>query len=123
MDSTDALESLSTLLTTLSESPYSLVLHARHLQLASLPELADQFEEAALLMTNFFAATDQVWLPLLQRKIKRLGVPDDFESSEEPLSINLDGINVENVMDMLGSFRDAENDYLCELLLYTLTEE
>lgn len=115
MDSRDALESLSTLLTSLSESPYSLELHAKHLELTSLPELADQFEDAVQLMTNFFAATDQVWLPFLQRKIMRLGIPDDFDSSEEPLSINLNGINVEDVMDVLVLFRNAENDYLCEL--------
>ena len=117
MDATDALESLSSLLTSLSESPYSLELHAKHIQLASLPELADQFEDATQLMSNFFAATDQVWLPFLQRKIMRLGIPDDFESLEELLPVNLDGVSVEVVLDVLESFRKAANDYLCKLLL------
>lgn len=116
MDATDALESLSTLLTSLSESPYTLELHAKHIQLASLPELADQYEDATQLMTNFFAATDQVWLPFLQRKIKRLGIPDDFEFSEEPLLVKLDEISVELVLDVLESFRKAADDYLCERL-------
>jgi hypothetical protein len=120
MNATDALESLSTLLTSLSESPYSLELHAKHIQLASLPELADQFEDATQLMSNFYAATDEVWLPFVQRKIGRLGILDDFESAEEPLSVNLGDVSVETVLDVLESFRKAANEYLCELLLCVL---
>lgn len=120
MDSTDALESLSTLLTSLSDCPYSLELHAKHIQLASLPALVDQLEDATHLMTNFLAATDQVWLPFLQRKLRGLRIPDDFESLEESLFVDLDGITVETVADVLESFDKAENDYFCELILCAL---
>lgn len=112
-----ALESLSKLLTSLTESPYSLQLHAKHIQLTTHPDLADQFEGAAQLLTQFYAATDQVWLPYLQAKLRHLGIPDDFESAEE-VTLDLSGVTLEALLEVMELFRKAAGDCLCELYVY-----
>jgi hypothetical protein len=50
----------------------------------------------------------------LQEKIQGLGISEDFETSDEPPLVNLQGISVEAVLDVLESFRKAEDEYLCE---------
>ncbi|KIJ45650.1 hypothetical protein M422DRAFT_29753 [Sphaerobolus stellatus SS14] len=107
----DALETLSRLLTSISESPYSLELHARHVQLASAPELADQLDGAVQLLTQFYAATDEVWLPYLQYKLRHLGLPDDLVGSEDT-TLDLSHITLEALLDIQELFRKAADDYL-----------
>lgn len=118
MDAASALETLSSLLTSIADSPYTLSLHSQHIQLASLPlpDLTGQLDSAVQLFLDFYAATDAVWLPFLQEKIQGLGISDEFETSDEPAVVNLQGITVEAVLNVLESFRKAENDYLCEHL-------
>ncbi|KAF8584488.1 hypothetical protein K439DRAFT_1633508 [Ramaria rubella] len=111
-DRTNTFESLSTVLTSLAESPYSLELHAKHIQLASTPELIGQAEGAAQLFTDFYAATDQVWLPFLQQKLQNIGISRDFDTIEEPVLVDLQETNLETILDVLESFRKAESDYL-----------
>lgn len=110
----DALETLSDLLTSLTESPYSLELYSKYLQLVSVPELADQFEGAVELLTQFHAATDDVWLPFLQSKLRQLGISDDFESMED-VSLDLSSVTLDALLDLFELFRKAESDYFCEI--------
>ncbi|KAF8527992.1 hypothetical protein BU17DRAFT_38620 [Hysterangium stoloniferum] len=107
----NALESLSALLTSLSEAPYDLGLHAKHIQLASSPDLEEQFDDATQLLLNFYAATDQVWLPFLQTKMQRINIPYDFDNQQES-ELDLKDVSLEVLLDLLDSFRKAANDYL-----------
>lgn len=109
----DALDELSNVLTAISESPYSLELHAKHITLTSLPELSEQFESAIELLTTFFAAPPQVWQAYLHSKVTKLGIPEDFEDADEVTSVDLKNVDLQTLNDLFECFRRATSDYLC----------
>ncbi len=95
MDEEQNLEALSKLLTELSSNPYDLSLHVQHIKLTSLPGLEDEANSARQMMTGFWPAGDDIWVPLIDAKIKE-GVD-----------------SVEAALEVLALFEAAENDYLC----------
>lgn len=104
MDESDALEALSTLLTEISENPYNFSLHAQHLKLASSSELADaeQVDSAREMMSSYFAAGDELWVPLIEGKERAL------ESADGEM-----GVALEELQEVLQTYERAEKDYLC----------
>lgn len=96
MDANEALEALSNLLTALSESPYDLSLHAQHIRLADASGDAEQAVAAREMMTAYWPAGDEVWLPLLRAKQQ---------------SVNLE--TAEGIPDVLALYSVAEDDYFC----------
>ncbi|KAI1794811.1 RNA-binding protein Prp24 [Ganoderma leucocontextum] len=95
MNEADSLEALSGVLERLTENPYDISLHAEHIHIARATGMDDQVDSALEMMTAFWAAGDDVWLPLLQHKIavSNLESPEDLQS----------------ILDM---FARAEQDYL-----------
>ncbi|KAI0712607.1 RNA-binding protein Prp24 [Earliella scabrosa] len=95
MNEADALEALSGILERITENPYDIGLHAEHIRIARATGMDDQVESALDMMTAFWAAGEDVWLPLLQRKIAttNLDVREDLQS-------------------ILDLFARAEQDYL-----------
>ncbi|KAF8324916.1 uncharacterized protein EI90DRAFT_3129468 [Cantharellus anzutake] len=66
-----ALESLPALLTSLSEHPYNEPLHYQHVRLsqeAGLPQ--SEVNSAREMLTTYFAASDDIWLPLLDVELE-----------------------------------------------------
>ncbi|EIN12540.1 hypothetical protein PUNSTDRAFT_81810 [Punctularia strigosozonata HHB-11173 SS5] len=94
MDANEALEALSNLLTTLSENPYDLDLHAQHIRLADASGDAEQAVAAREMMTAYWPAGDEVWLPLLRAKRQ---------------SVNVE--TAEGIPDVLALYAVAEDDY------------
>ena len=95
MDETQSLEALSELLTKISENPYDLSLHAQHIQLAAASGMDDQLAAARQMLTAFWPAGDEIWLPMIENQIEK-GV-------DSP----------EKVLEVLALFQSAEDDYLC----------
>lgn len=100
MNEADALEALSGILERITENPYDIGLHAEHIRIARATGMDDQVESALDMMTAFWAAGEDVWLPLLQRKIA---------------ATNLDAR--EDLQSILDLFARAEQDYLCEYVV------
>ena len=96
MNEADALEALSGVLERLTEDPYDIALHVEHIRIARATGMEDQLDSALDMVTAFWAAGDDVWLPLLERKIATsdLQSPDDLKA-------------------ILDLFTRAEGDYLC----------
>ncbi|KAJ1311024.1 hypothetical protein OPQ81_009530 [Rhizoctonia solani] len=70
------LEQLSSILTELQENPYDLAKHYQHIHLASsLPGMGEQAISAREMMVETWAASEDVWLPLLDHKIAATGSP------------------------------------------------
>ncbi|KAF8707756.1 RNA recognition motif, partial [Rhizoctonia solani] len=68
------LEQLSSVLTELQENPYDLAKHYEHIRLASsLPGMEEQAISAREMMIETWAASEDVWLPLLDHKIAAAG--------------------------------------------------
>ncbi|KAI0301111.1 hypothetical protein B0F90DRAFT_1810154 [Multifurca ochricompacta] len=100
MDEEQALEALSNVISSLSETPFDLSLHAQHIQLAAATGLDDQVHAARETFATYYACTDDVWLPLIEAKK------------------NLEDINsVEGVLSVLQIYNRAENDYFSIPLL------
>ncbi|KAI0366626.1 RNA-binding protein Prp24 [Pilatotrama ljubarskyi] len=95
MNEADTLEALSGILERLTENPYDISLHAEHIRIARSTGIDDQVESALEMMTAFWAAGEEVWLPLIQRKLEQsnLQYPQDLRA----------------VLDL---FNRAEQDYL-----------
>lgn len=96
MDEEQALEALSNVITSLSETPYDLSLHAQHIQLAAEAGMDDQAHVARETLTTYYACADDVWLPLLEEKKKTV-------------ELNL----IEGAMSVCQAYNLAEDDYLC----------
>ncbi|KAI0669180.1 RNA-binding protein Prp24 [Trametes maxima] len=100
MNEADSLEALSGILERLTENPYDISLHAEHIRIARSTGLDDQVDSALEMMTAFWAAGEQVWLPLIRRKLDASN-PESFE-------------DLQAVLDL---FRRAEQDYLSITIL------
>lgn len=100
MNEADALEALSSILERITENPYDLALHAEHIRISRATGMEDQVESALEMMTAFWAAGEDVWLPLIQRKIA---------------AANLD--TLQDLQGILDLFARAEQDYLCECVV------
>ncbi|KLO06957.1 hypothetical protein SCHPADRAFT_670625 [Schizopora paradoxa] len=99
MDDEQKLEALSKILTELSSNPYDLSLHVQHIKLTSLPGLEDEANSARQMLTGFWPAGDEIWMPLIDAKIK-------------------EGVDtVEAALEVLVMFETAESDYLSIPLL------
>ena len=96
MDETQTLEALSNLLTEISSNPYDIALHAKHIKLSVESGSEEQVNAARQMMTGFWPAGDEVWLPLINSRIQQ-GVD-----------------TLDDVMEVIGLFEIAEEDYLCE---------
>jgi hypothetical protein len=99
MDEAESLEALSNILTSISETPYDFSLHVQHINVAET--LGEGQQEQALsareMMTGFWAAGEEVWLPLINAK---------------KASVDLD--TEEGVAEVLEVYEKAEDDYLCK---------
>ncbi|TFK52241.1 hypothetical protein OE88DRAFT_1657387 [Heliocybe sulcata] len=95
MDESDSLEALSNLLTELLTNPYEISLHVQHLRLASATGMEEQENEAREMFANFFAVTDEVWLPLIKAKERTADIG-----------------SAEGVKEVLEMYERAEKDYL-----------
>ncbi|KAH8114308.1 hypothetical protein DFH11DRAFT_1593741 [Phellopilus nigrolimitatus] len=99
MDESQSLEVLSDVLTQISANPYDLTLHARHIQLASVSGMDDQLNAARQMLTGFWPAGDEVWLPMIEARMQKgMDILDD-------------------VLEILALFQTAEEDYLSIPLL------
>jgi hypothetical protein len=101
MDEEQALEALSNVISALSETPFDLSLHKKHIQLALATGMDDQMREARDTLTAYYACGDDVWLPLIEDKKSAA----DLETVDGALSV-------------LAVYKRAEDDYLCTYLLY-----
>ena len=99
MDEVEALEALSNILTSISETPYDLSLHVQHIGVAETLGEGQQGQALAAreMMTGFWAAGEEVWFPLIDAK--KAAVDLDTE---------------EGVAEVLEVYEKAEDDYLCE---------
>ncbi|KAI0755299.1 RNA-binding protein Prp24 [Daedaleopsis nitida] len=95
MKEEDALEAISGILERLLDNPYDMSLHAEHIRIARTTGMDDQVESALDMLTSFWAAGEDVWLPRIQLKIATA----NLEASED-----LQGIH--------DLFTRAEQDYL-----------
>lgn len=87
------LDELANILSELSEKPFDFPLHRKHINVAQ--KLQTDVLSAMEMMTNFFPATDEVWIPILDAKRAELD------------------INTANgVGELLALYEKAENDYL-----------
>ncbi|KIK08003.1 hypothetical protein K443DRAFT_1909 [Laccaria amethystina LaAM-08-1] len=95
-DGSQALEAYANILDQISEDPYNASLHAQHIRLAqSLQGMDAEAQTALEMMSEFLAAGDDVWLPLIQAK----------ESA-----VNLQ--SPDGVDELLTLYDRAEADYL-----------
>lgn len=95
MDEAESLEALSNLLTQLSSTPYDISLHAQHIQLADATGIEEQVQAARDMLTSFWPAGDEVWIPMIDAKEK-------------------EGVDTaESVQNVLALYELAEADYLC----------
>ncbi|KAI0308590.1 hypothetical protein OF83DRAFT_1073257 [Amylostereum chailletii] len=96
MDEAQTLEALSDVLTALSENVYDISLHAQHINLAQAAGIEEQAQTAREMMTTYWAAGDEVWMPLIDAKLKAVDV-DSISDAEQVRKL----------------FDKAEGDYLC----------
>ena len=98
MNESESLDALANVLNVIAERPYDVSVHAQHIRLAqSLPGMDAEVLSAMEMMTQFLAAGDEVWLPLLQNKEESA----DLETEQ-------------GVEELLALYARAESDYLCE---------
>jgi squamous cell carcinoma antigen recognized by T-cells 3 len=71
--SMDALDALADVLTAISENPFDISLHAKHINLATEAG-EDATAEAREMMTAYWPAGDEVWLPLINAKAQAIDV-------------------------------------------------
>lgn len=91
----DDLEAISELLTKLSNEPYDLPTHIQHINLAATAG-EEEGNEAREMFTAYWAAGDEVWMPLIDAK-KR--------------SSNIDSVS--GAQEVHELYDKAEGDYLC----------
>src|SRR5579863_652759 len=96
MDEEQALEALSIIISSLTETPFNLSLHAQHIQLAAATGMDDQVHAARETLTTYYACGDDVWLPLIEDKKS---------------SVDVD--TIDGVLSVLSVYKRAEDDYLC----------
>ena len=96
MEEAQALEAVVNVLTSLSDDPYNISLHAQHVQLARATEGEEQLEVAFDTLTQFWAAGDYAWIPMIDMRMKKA----DMDSAE-------------GLQSVLALFEKAEDDYLC----------
>lgn len=100
MDEANSLEAFSNILSEVAENPYDANVHAQHIRIAQfLDGMESEVTSAREMMTQFLAAGDDVWLPLLAAKENTV----DLETAE-------------GVEELLTLYARAESDYLCEFL-------
>jgi hypothetical protein len=100
MDEANPLEAFSNILSEVAENPYDVNVHTQHIRVAqSLDDMESEVTSAREMMTQFLAAGDDVWLPLLTAKENTV----DLETAE-------------GVEELLALYARAESDYLCELV-------
>ncbi|KAI0916773.1 hypothetical protein AcW1_007863 [Taiwanofungus camphoratus] len=100
MDEADALEALSNVLNRLTENPYDIALHAENVRLAYSTGMEDQIDSALDMVTAFWMAGDEVWMPIIDRKQST----SNLESAQDLKAI-------------LNLYERAEQDYLSIPLL------
>ncbi|KAG7088241.1 hypothetical protein E1B28_012255 [Marasmius oreades] len=101
MDDIQALEAFTNVLNLLTEQPYDISLHLQHIRIANSLEGMDTEAKAALeTFTTFYAAGDEVWLPLIDAKEKS----SDMNSAQD-------------MLELLALYERAEGDYLSIPLL------
>lgn len=103
MNEADALEALSSILERLTENPYDISLHAEHIRIARATGMEDQVDSALEMVTAFWAAGEDVWLPLIQQKL----ATSDLESPDA----------LQAILDL---FTRAERDYMCMYFVFLL---
>jgi hypothetical protein len=96
MDEVAALEALANNLVLITENPWDLALHIQNVRLGRDTGMEDQVEAALDMVVTYWAAGDDVWIPLIDMKMKSV----DLESAE----------GVQSVLDL---FEKAEADYMC----------
>ncbi|KAL0576045.1 Splicing factor [Marasmius crinis-equi] len=96
MDQEQALEAFANILNILSEKPYDFSSHLQHIRIASSLEGMETEAKAALeTFTSFYAAGDEVWIPLIEAK-------------ESTTDMN----SAQGVSELLALYEQAEGDYL-----------
>ena len=96
MDQANALEALSNVLDNLSQNPYDISLHAKHIAVAAKTGAKDHVQSARQMMTGYLAAGEDVWIPLLEEK-------------QNSADLN----TLAGVSETLALYNRAEEDYLC----------
>jgi hypothetical protein len=100
MDEAETLDALANVLNDLSVNPYDISIHAQHIRLASsIPGLESELQAAREMFTNYLAAGEDVWLPLIEAK----------ENTE-------DLGTVDGIQQVLDLYMRAEADYMCARL-------
>ena len=101
MDDSHSLDALANILNDVAEKPYDVPTHARHIRLTqSLDGMESEIASAIEMMTQFLAAGEEIWLPLINAKMQEL----DLDSEE-------------GVVELLALYTRAESDYMCALLV------
>ncbi|KAF8798785.1 hypothetical protein BYT27DRAFT_7202479 [Phlegmacium glaucopus] len=96
MDESHSLDALANILNDVAEKPYDPSTHARHIRLTqSMEGMESEITSAMEMMTQFLAAGDEVWLPLINDKVREL----DLDTEE-------------GVVELLALYRRAESDYI-----------
>ena len=100
MDDSHSLDALANILNDVAEKPYDVPTHAKHIRLTqSLEGMESEITSALEMMTQFLAAGEEVWLPLINAKMQEL----DLDTEE-------------GVVELLALYTRAESDYMCALL-------
>lgn len=95
MDESVALDALADTLTRLSTNPYSVGLHVQHIRLAKSMDDKDQLLVALEMASNYVAAPDDIWLPLIDAKT----AASDVNTPE-------------GALEVLDVYSKAESDYM-----------
>lgn len=102
---TQSLDDLSKVLTSLSQNPFDISLHAQHIRLAQSLESFDPsyIHAARETLTTHFPANDDIWMPLIKYK-------------QESIDMN----DAEGILDIMELYTRAEADYLCKSQLLAM---
>ncbi|KIO31343.1 hypothetical protein M407DRAFT_220481 [Tulasnella calospora MUT 4182] len=92
-----ALEALPEVLTSVQETPLAYKLHYRAIALVEAAGMEDQLQAARINLTNYLAAGDDIWIPLLESKIAQTTGSD---------------AEIDAFIDVEEMFLKAERDYL-----------
>lgn len=102
MNDSHSLDALANILNDVAEKPYDAPTHARHIRLTQSSEgMESEIISAMEMMTQFLAAGEEVWLPLINAMMQEL----DLDTEE-------------GVVKLLALYTRAESDYMCALLIY-----
>lgn len=101
MDDSHSLDALANILNDVAENPYDAPTHARHIRLTqSMEGMESEITSAMDMMTQFLAAGEDIWFPLINAKMQEL----DLDTEE-------------GVVELLTLYTRAESDYMCALLI------